>query len=167
MYTHTHTHIYIYIHTYTHTHTHTHIYIYIHTHIHTYTHTHTHELREQIMTLLCEIYLYTARSFCILLSLYHKNVHLCLVLLCPFKAYWLRDAPTSLTFINCTLCLHCICVFCIYLRTNSDLCHSQIKLIGFHNRDEKCLQRGTDWVFKYSGLRFVCKGLIFMCFVFI
>jgi hypothetical protein len=39
------------------------------------------------------------------------------------------------------------------------LCHLQHKLIGFYNRDEKCLQRGTDWVFKYSGLRFVCKGL--------
>jgi len=22
------------------------------------------------------------------------------------------------------------------------------KLFGFYNRDEKCLQRGTDWVFK-------------------
>jgi hypothetical protein len=22
------------------------------------------------------------------------------------------------------------------------------KLIGFYNRDEKCLQRGTDWGFK-------------------
>ena len=43
---------------------------------------------------------------------------------------------------------HCIYVFCIYLRTNSDLCHLQHKLIGFYNRDEKCLQRGTDWVFK-------------------
>jgi len=47
------------------------------------------------------------------------------------------------------------------------LCHLQHKLIGFYNRDENCLLRGTDWVFKYSGLRFVCKGLIFMCFVFI
>ena len=47
------------------------------------------------------------------------------------------------------LCPHCICVFCIYLRTNSDLCHLQHKLIGFYNRDEKCLQRGTDWVFNY------------------
>jgi len=36
-------------------------------------------------------------------------------------------------------------VFCIYLRTNSELCHLQLKLIGFYNRDEKCLQRGTDW----------------------
>ena len=36
----------------------------------------------------------------------------------------------------------------LYLRTNSDLCHLQHKLIGFYNRDEKCLQRGTDWVFK-------------------
>ena len=33
-------------------------------------------------------------------------------------------------------------------RTNSDLCHLQHKLIGFYNRDEKCLQRGRDWVFK-------------------
>jgi hypothetical protein len=39
-------------------------------------------------------------------------------------------------------------VFCIYLKTNSDLCHLQHKLIGFYNRDEKCLQRGTDWAFK-------------------
>jgi hypothetical protein len=23
-----------------------------------------------------------------------------------------------------------------------------VKLSGFYNRDEKCLQRGTDWVFK-------------------
>ena len=51
-------------------------------------------------------------------------------------------------------------MFCIYLRTNSDLCHLQHRLIGFYKRDEKCLQRGTDWVFKYSGLRFVFKGLI-------
>ena len=35
-----------------------------------------------------------------------------------------------------------------YLSENSDLCHLQRKLIGFYNRDEKCLQRGTDWVFK-------------------
>ena len=35
-----------------------------------------------------------------------------------------------------------------YVRTNSDLCHLQHKLIGFYNRDEKCLQRGTNCVFK-------------------
>jgi len=51
-------------------------------------------------------------------------------------------------------------MFCIYLRTNSDLCHLQHKLIGFYNRNEKCLQRGTDWAFKYSCLRFVFKNLI-------
>jgi len=43
---------------------------------------------------------------------------------------------------------HSICVFCIYLGTNSDFCPIQHKLIGFYNRDEKCLLRGTDWVFK-------------------
>ena len=51
-------------------------------------------------------------------------------------------------------------MFCIYLRTNSDLCHLQHKLIGFYNRDENCLQRGTEWVFKYSSLRLVFKGLL-------
>jgi hypothetical protein len=43
---------------------------------------------------------------------------------------------------------HCIYVFCIYLRTNSDLCHLQHKLIGFYNRDENCLLRGTNLIFK-------------------
>ena len=55
---------------------------------------------------------------------------------------------TSLTFNNCKLCPHCIYVFCIYLRTNGDLYHLYHKVIGFYNRYEKCLQRGTDWVFK-------------------
>jgi hypothetical protein len=36
----------------------------------------------------------------------------------------------SLTFNNCTLCPHCINVFCIYLRTNSNLCHLQHKLVS-------------------------------------
>ena len=66
---------------------------------------------------------------------------------------------TSLTFNNCTFCPHCIYVFCIYLRTNSDFCHLLHKLIGFYNRAEKCLLRGTDWGFKLSGLPFVFKGL--------
>jgi hypothetical protein len=58
-------------------------------------------------------------------------------------------------------------VFCIYPRTNSDLCHLQYKLIGFYNRDEKCLQRGTDWAFTLSSLRFVLKenaGIDSLCY---
>ena len=51
-----------------------------------------------------------------------------------------------------------LCV--LYLSENSDLCHLQHKLIGFYNWDEKCLLRGTNWVFKYSSLRFVFKRLI-------
>jgi len=50
-------------------------------------------------------------------------------------------------------------VFCIYLTTNNDLCHLENKLIGFYNRDEKCLQRGTDWGFKLSSMRFIFKGI--------
>jgi hypothetical protein len=30
---------------------------------------------------------------------------------------------------NCTLCPHCIYVFCVCLRANSDLCHLQRKLV--------------------------------------
>ena len=30
-----------------------------------------------------------------------------------------------------------------------------LKLAGFYNQDEKCLLRGTNWVFKYNSLRFV------------
>ena len=57
-----------------------------------------------------------------------------------------------------------LCV--LYLsEKNSDLCHLQHKLIGFYNRDKKCLQRGTDWVFKQSSLPFVFKGLIKLYFV--
>ena len=54
----------------------------------------------------------------------------------------------------------CIYVFCIYLRTNSDLCHLQHKMFGFCNRDGKCLLCGTNWVFKYSSLRLAFKELI-------
>jgi hypothetical protein len=39
-----------------------------------------------------------------------------------------------------------LCV--VYLRTNSNLCHVQHKLVGFYNWDEKCLEHGMDWVFK-------------------
>ena len=39
-----------------------------------------------------------------------------------------------------------LCV--LYLSENSDVCHLHHKLIGFHNRDEKCLLRGRNWVFK-------------------
>ena len=46
-------------------------------------------------------------------------------------------------------------MFCIYLRTKSDLCHLQHKLIDFYNR---CM----NWVFKWSSLHSVFKWLISM-----
>ena len=49
----------------------------------------------------------------------------------PSKAYWLHDAPTGLTLNNCTFCPHCICVFCIYLRINSDFCSIQHNWLVF------------------------------------
>jgi hypothetical protein len=38
---------------------------------------------------------------------------------------------TSLTFNNCTLCPHCIYVFCIYLSTNSDLCQLDAQIFKY------------------------------------
>jgi hypothetical protein len=67
----------------------------------------------------------------VLLSIYSENNKRLLDR--TFKVCWSRDAPTSLTFNNCTLCPHFIYVFCIYLLTSSDLCHLQHKLIGFYN----------------------------------
>ena len=44
--------------------------------------------------------------------------------------------------------------FCIYLRTNSDLCHLQHKLIGFYNRDEVFTVRyELDLYIKQSDIR--------------
>ena len=48
-----------------------------------------------------------------------------------FQSLLITWCTSSLTFNNCRLCPHCIYMFCIYLRTNSDSCHLQHKLIGF------------------------------------
>ena len=39
-------------------------------------------------------------------------------------------------------------LYVVYLSQNKQRLVSHHKLIGFHNREEKCLQRGTEWVFK-------------------
>ena len=69
-----------------------------------------------------------------------------------------------LTFNNCTLCPHRIYVFCIYLRTNSDLCHLQHKLMVFitEMKSVYCAVRAGSL---YIILRSV--HIVFMCFVFI
>jgi len=103
---------------------------------------------EILKTLACLLLTLNAETALPLDVLWLQMPSTVLLIYCPFKAYLSRDAPTGLTFNNCTLCPHCIYMFCIYLRTNSDLCHLQHKLTGFYNRDEKCLQRGTDWAFK-------------------
>jgi hypothetical protein len=51
---------------------------------------------------------------------------------------------TSFIFNNSIFCPHCIYVFCIYLRTNSDFYPTRHKLNGFYKQDEKCLLRGTN-----------------------
>ena len=45
--------------------------------------------------------------------------------------------------------LHTVYLCVLYLSENKRrLCHLQHKLIGFYNRDEKCLLRDMNWVFK-------------------
>ena len=36
---------------------------------------------------------------------------------------------------------------------------TEMKSVGFYNQDEKCLLRSMNWVFKWSSLHFVFKGL--------
>ena len=49
-----------------------------------------------------------------------------------------------------------LCVF--YLSENSDLCHLQHTLIGFYNRNEKCLLRGMNWVLNKAVCSSYLKG---------
>jgi hypothetical protein len=46
-------------------------------------------------------------------------------------------------------------LYVLHLSENSDLCHLLHKLIDFYNRDEKCLLRGTNWVFKGLKIKLV------------
>jgi len=55
---------------------------------------------------------------------------------------------------------HIVFMCFVWISEQTDFCHIHHKLTGFYNREEKCLQRGTDWVFKSSSLRFVCKGVM-------
>jgi len=97
----------------------------------------------------CEVYCYY--NCILLLSLQNSWLLLewsCLGLKLVKPTVHYMYSTTSLIFNNCTLCPHCTFGFRIYLRTNSAFCHLQHKLIGFNNRDEKCLLRGTDRGFK-------------------
>jgi len=52
------------------------------------------------------------------------------------------EHPTTVRSTTLYLCV-------VYLSEKySDLCHLHHQLIGFYNWDEKCLQRGTNRVFK-------------------
>jgi len=64
-----------------------------------------------------------------------------------FNIAQLYDLPTMYIYV------------CIYLRTNSDLCHLLHKLIGFYKRDEKFLQRCTLWCINCSFLDRVFKWI--------
>ena len=66
----------------------------------------------------------------------------------------------SLTFNNCTRCPHCIYVFCIYLRTNSDLCHLQHKLFVFITQMKSVYSAVRTGYLNETFCASVVKGLI-------
>ena len=39
-------------------------------------------------------------------------------------------------------------LYLCFLYLSENLCHLHRQLIGFYNRHEKCLLRGTNWAFK-------------------
>ena len=72
--------------------------------------------------------------FYVMFESLRKPLRKCILLnLLSLPVTWCTN---NLTFNNCTLCPHCIYVFCVYPRTNIDSCHLQNKLIGFYNRNE-------------------------------
>jgi len=49
---------------------------------------------------------------------------------------------------------------CFYgSQKNSEFCPTQLTVIGFYNREGKCLLRGTNWGFIKKTFRLVLKGL--------
>ena len=75
-----------------------------------------------------------------------------------FQSLPVTWCTNNLTFNNCRLYPHCIYVFCIYLRKNSDLYHLQHKLVGFYNGEEKCLLRGMNWSLNKTVCASYLKG---------
>ena len=60
--------------------------------------------------------------------------------------------PLSLMFRKSyVLPTHCIYVFSVDLRTDSNHFPIRHELTGFYSRDGVCLLRGTDWIFIYNS----------------
>ena len=107
-------------------------------------------------------FLIAGKEFCTQMGDYNINKDIIIYMYYSFNISWVCYVHSTINFLNllvtwctiswmfnnCTLCPHCIYVFCIYLRTNSNFCPIQHKLTGFYNRDGKSLLRGTNWVFK-------------------
>ena len=55
---------------------------------------------------------------------------------------------TSINIKNTTFFPKNIYIFCTFLRKIFEVFPNEPSTAGFYNPDEKCLQRGTDWIFK-------------------
>jgi len=59
---------------------------------------------------------------------------------CMYHQFWISKILLfSLQFIY---------MFRMDLRKNSEFCPIQVSVIGFYNREGKCLLRGTNWISK-------------------
>ena len=66
---------------------------------------------------------------------------------------------------NCTFCPHSVFMCFVWISEQTTIFPIQHKLTGFYNRDEVCILRGTDWIFKYNST--FSPHSVFMCFVWI
>jgi hypothetical protein len=91
------------------------------------------------------------RHFKWLVSLATRSTDVTINLLKPI-GYGMHQQVELLTIVPSA---HAVFMCFVFVWEQTATCSIYIKRIGFYNRDEKCLQRGTDWVFKWSGLRSV------------
>jgi hypothetical protein len=79
-----------------------------------------------------------------------------------------RNAYAKYQFIVCAalvlLCWFTRCLLCVecFVRISEQwLCCIRHSLIGFYNRDDKCLQRGTDWYLILTDYDHFCRRIKF------
>ena len=90
------------------------------------------------------VHLFGWRSYDIVINLLKPRGY------CMYHQFWLHKIILS----SCSVL---ICFIWISEK-DSEFYPIQVSVIGFYNREGKCLLHGTNWIFKWNGLRLVLKG---------
>jgi hypothetical protein len=72
-----------------------------------------------------------------------------------FQSLLVTGCTNKLNILTIVRSAHTVFMCFVFVWEQTATCTIYIKKIGFYNRDEKCLQRGTFWIFKWSSLRSV------------